>query len=182
MISRLYYAVRSRWLLKRAKVIGGEQARFLNPIAPWISNSGRLVVGRGLRIDCFFAAARVHCDAGATLEIGENVYLNSGAHVFARRFIRIGDHSRIAEDSYISDTDFHEVAPGEPPRVAPITIGRNVWIGRKAIVLPGVTIGDHAVVAAGAIVTKDVPARSVVAGVPARVLRTFECADDWIRT
>jgi len=54
---------------------------------------------------------------------------------------------------------------------APITIGDNVWIGRAAIVLPGVTIGDHSVVAAGSVVTKSVPANAIVAGNPARVLR-----------
>jgi len=67
-------------------------------------------------------------------------------------------------------------------RTAPVTIGRNVWIGRGAVLLPGVTIGDHAVVAAGAIVTKDVPAAAVVAGNPARVVRDLGVIDDdWRR-
>jgi acetyltransferase-like isoleucine patch superfamily enzyme len=57
----------------------------------------------------------------------------------------------------------------------------NVWIGRAAIVLPGVTVGRHSVVAAGAIVVDDVPPRSVVAGSPARVVSTFDCPDDWVR-
>jgi acetyltransferase-like isoleucine patch superfamily enzyme len=61
-------------------------------------------------------------------------------------------------------------------RVAPVDIGDDVWIGRGALVLPGVTIGDGAVVAAGAVVTKDVPAGSVVAGVPAKVVGR---ADSW---
>jgi len=56
---------------------------------------------------------------------------------------------------------------------APIVIGRNVWIGSNAIVLPGVTVGDNAVIAAASVVTKDVPADTVVAGSPARVLRTL---------
>lgn len=59
---------------------------------------------------------------------------------------------------------------------APIHIGRNVWIGANATVLPGVTIGDHAVIAAGAVVTKDVPANTVVGGVPAKVIRMMDGA------
>ncbi len=55
----------------------------------------------------------------------------------------------------------------------PVTIGKNVWIGDHATILPGVTIGDGAVVAAGAVVTKDVPPRTVVAGVPAKIIRTI---------
>ncbi|GGH87258.1 hypothetical protein GCM10007362_48960 [Saccharibacillus endophyticus] len=56
---------------------------------------------------------------------------------------------------------------------APVVIGQNVWIGSNATLLPGVTIGDHAVVAAGAVVTKDVPQDAVVAGVPAKFIKTI---------
>jgi acetyltransferase-like isoleucine patch superfamily enzyme len=65
--------------------------------------------------------------------------------------------------------------------VAPVRIRRNVWIGRNAIVLPGVTIGDHAVVAAGSVVLRDVPARALVAGSPATVRRELRAGDDWVR-
>jgi maltose O-acetyltransferase len=63
-----------------------------------------------------------------------------------------------------------------------VHIGDNVWIGRSAIILPGVTIGDNAVVAAGAVVTKDVPDATLVAGNPARVVRTLVVDDGWRRT
>jgi acetyltransferase-like isoleucine patch superfamily enzyme len=180
-VSRLYYSFRSRWLIQRHKIQGGRGVRFFTPLAPWIANYGTLKFGEGVRIDCFSAPARLTCEPGATLEIGAWSYINSGAQIFARQQVVIGDHARIAEDAYLCDTNFHEITPNEPPKVAPIKLGRNVWVGRKATVLPGVTIGDHSVVAAGAVVSKDVPARSVVAGVPAKVLRTFECADNWVR-
>ena len=56
----------------------------------------------------------------------------------------------------------------------PIILGKNVWVGASAIFLPGVTVGDGAIVAAGAVVNHDVPARTIVGGVPARVLKTIE--------
>ena len=62
-------------------------------------------------------------------------------------------------------------------RPAPIHIGKQVWIGANATILPGVTVGDGAVIAAGAVVTRDVPERAVVAGVPARVVKTIEKAE-----
>ena len=72
-------------------------------------------------------------------------------------------------DNAYHDLDDHSITP--PSR--PIIVGDNVWIGTRAIILPGVTIGDGAVIGAGAVVTKDVPARSVAAGNPARILRTL---------
>ena len=181
LLLRALRRLRTQRLLRRSGVIGGARARFLTPLAPFISNDGRLVVGADLRIDCFFAVARLRCERGATLEIGDSVYLNSGTCIFASRRITIGSHTRVGEGAYIADTDFHELAPGTPPAAAPITIGRNVWIGRNAVIRPGVTLGDHAVVGAAAVVTADVPARTVVAGVPARALRTIECPDNWVR-
>ena len=70
----------------------------------------------------------------------------------------------------------HRIAPDERHDLfpAPIRIGKNVWIGANATVLPGVMIGDNAVIAAGAVVTKDVPANAVAAGVPARAIRKIE--------
>jgi acetyltransferase-like isoleucine patch superfamily enzyme len=177
----VFRVLRTRYLLRRARVVGGAQARFLNRRVPHLSNCGAMHIGPGLRVDCFFSSARLHTEPGALLRLGARVYLNSGAHLFARQRIEIGDDTRIAEDVYLSDTDFHEVAPGVPPRTAPIVIGRNVWIGRRAIILPGVTVGDHVVVGAGSVVTRDLPARAVAAGVPAKVLRTIECPDDWVR-
>jgi acetyltransferase-like isoleucine patch superfamily enzyme len=69
----------------------------------------------------------------------------------------------------IRDDDEHYVGDGSP--TAPVTIGDHVWLGTRAIILKGVTIGDGALVAAGAVVTKDVPPKTLVGGVPARVIR-----------
>jgi acetyltransferase-like isoleucine patch superfamily enzyme len=83
--------------------------------------------------------------------------------------VTIGRDCRIARDVIIMDTDQHEV-PGHALLIEPVEIEDRVWIGARAIVLKGVRIGHDSVIAAGAVVTSDVPPRTVVGGVPARVL------------
>jgi acetyltransferase-like isoleucine patch superfamily enzyme len=109
---------------------------------------------------------------GGELTIGDHVFLNRRCNLLAVTSVTIGDHGKIAPDAVIRDTDTHQIEPGSEPNAQPIRIGRNVWIGQRAIVLPGVSIGDNSVVAAGAVVVADVPA-NVAAGVPAMVVRTF---------
>jgi acetyltransferase-like isoleucine patch superfamily enzyme len=83
--------------------------------------------------------------------------------------------------TYIYDTNFHEISPEKPTKNAPVSIGNNVWIGTKSIILPGSVIGDHCVIAAGSIVTGAIPAKSLAAGAPARVIKTLNIPDGWIR-
>ena len=117
-----------------------------------------------------FTGVRLECWRGATISIGDGTYLNRNAEVVAAGSVRIGRDCKIARDVIIMDTDQHAL-PGSDLVVRPVEIGDRVWIGARAIVLKGVRIGHDAVVAAGAIVTRDVPPHSVVAGNPARVLR-----------
>jgi acetyltransferase-like isoleucine patch superfamily enzyme len=107
----------------------------------------------------------------ATVQIGEFSFLNRRAEITCQDSVIIGDECVISWDVSIMDTDLHRLAPEEPIS-APVRIGDRVWIGTRATILKGVTIGDGAVVAAAAVVTKDVPPRTLVAGVPAKVIRT----------
>jgi acetyltransferase-like isoleucine patch superfamily enzyme len=106
---------------------------------------------------------------GAVLTIGKGTYLNRNARVVCHVRIDIGDNCKIAYDTVIMDTDEHDVPGGTGPQ--PVSIGNDVWIGTRAIVLKGVTIGDGAIIGAGAVVTRDIPARSLAVGQPARVIR-----------
>jgi maltose O-acetyltransferase len=112
---------------------------------------------------------------GGRLVIGRQCSLNYGVSIGATGSIRIGDRSRLGPYVMVVDTDFHDpLKRGHRPPPRPVTIGDDVWIGAKASILPGVTIGRGAIVGTGAVVTKDVPEFAVVAGVPARVLHVLD--------
>lgn len=145
----------------------------------------------------FVAGDHVSCYAGCSFALGENgtcelgnFTLVNGALLMAEERIQIGSHCLISWNVGIADSDFHPLnaaqrrvdatalapffkdRPPRPPlRAAPVIIEDNVWIGMNAVVLKGVTIGENTVVAAGAVVTKSVPANVLVAGNPARVIR-----------
>lgn len=116
-----------------------------------------------------FTGFRINVNAGAELRLGSG-YLNNNVTIDCFERICIGDDVAIAKGVVIRDCDNHSIAGGAADR-APVTIGNHVWIGTNAIILKGVTIGDGAIVAAGAVVTRDVAPNSIVAGVPARVIR-----------
>jgi acetyltransferase-like isoleucine patch superfamily enzyme len=136
------------------------------PLASVDDRGGTIEVG-----SCaFFTGVRLECWRGASIRIGNGTYLNRGAEVVAARSVSIGRDCKIARDVLIMDTDQHGIGDNAPA-IAPVVIGDRVWIGARAIVLKGVTIGDDSVIGAGSVVTKDVPADSIVAGIPARVIR-----------
>ena len=141
----------------------------------------------------------VSCYAGCSFSIGPNgqcrvgdFTLLNGALIMAEERIEIGSHCLVSWNVGIADSDFHPLEPAQrlvdakalapfykdrPPRpklhTAPVIIANNVWIGMNATILKGVTIGENSVVAAGSVVTKPVPANTVVAGNPAVVVKKF---------
>jgi acetyltransferase-like isoleucine patch superfamily enzyme len=140
---------------------------------PSIDNQGgRIELGNNCGL---FPGVRLECWAGATIRVGDGTYLNRGTEIVAAQSVTIGRDCKIARDVIVMDTDQHEL-PGTGLQVASVEIGDRVWIGARAIVLKGVHIGHDAVVAAGAIVTHDVPSHAVVAGVPARMVRMLPAA------
>lgn len=134
---------------------------------------GRLI---GKQVDCSFRMfPPFYTDFGKNITIGKDVFINSGCHFQDQGGIEIGDGALIGHNVVLATIN-HDLNPKENRKnhYAPIKIGAHVWIGSNATILPGVTIGDYAVVAAGAVVTRDVPAMTVVGGVPARVLKTIQ--------
>ena len=141
----------------------------IRPCTLWMGENAQLI-SKGFTM--YEGAAIVVVDGGK-LTLGHNSYMNESL-IQCANSITIGDDCAIAGDVLIQDTDFHPILDQngkEKPVSKPIEIGNHVWICAKATILKGVTIGDGAIVAAGAVVTKDVPARCVVAGNPAKVVR-----------
>ncbi len=152
---------------------------------------------RSKRPDAVTLGVHVSCYAGVSFAIGENgrcsvgdFTLLNGALIMADECIEIGKHCLVSWNVGIADSDFHPLdaaqrridtyalapfykdRPARPPlKTAPVIIKDNVWIGMNAIILKGVTIGENSVVAAGSVVSKDVPPNVVVAGNPAVIVK-----------
>lgn len=167
--------VRSSWILrlkhpeiKKGELIIGKSFHCNNTFT---SNS------IGLIQPCLFNIS----SSGSKIIIGNNVGI-SGSTINATTTISIGDNTIIGSGCLITDTDSHPIVAKERllpnggsqcTKRSPIYIGKNVFIGTRTIIMKGVTIGDGAVVGAGSVVTKDVPANTIVAGNPARVVKTI---------
>ena len=127
----------------------------------------------GNKVDAsFMCFPPFHTDFGMNITIGKNVFFNTGCSFQDRGGISIGDGSMIGMNVAIATLNHGlDLETRNTTFSSPVVIGKNVWIGSNATILPGVTIGDNSVVAAGAVVTKDVPENTVVAGVPAKFLK-----------
>ena len=108
---------------------------------------------------------------GAKLILGSG-FFNSNIKIRCHKKIEIGENVAISHDVTIMDSDAHEGIWEGYEKTKSIKIGNHVWIGTRVTILKGVTIGDNAIIAAGSVVTKDVPNNTVVAGVPAKVIKT----------
>lgn len=131
----------------------------------------RQITGREIA-DTVRVFAPLHINYGPGVSFGDDCFLNFGCTLLAIGGITIGDGAFIGPHCVLA-TEYH---PEEPDRrhellTKPIAIGRNAWLGADVKVLAGVTIGENAIVAAGSVVTKDVPPNTVVAGTPARIIR-----------
>ena len=127
----------------------------------------------GNKVDAsFICFPPFHTDFGHNITIGKNVFFNTGCSFQDRGGISIGDGSMIGMNVAIATLNHGlDLETRNTTFPSPVVIGKNVWIGSNATILPGVTIGDNSVVAAGAVVTKDVPENTVVAGVPAKFMK-----------
>jgi acetyltransferase-like isoleucine patch superfamily enzyme len=137
---------------------------------PHIAGKGSIELGSLVSFRGFGSRSWFHVLGSAKLTIGFRSFINSGRNCL------------IGDCVIIQDSNYHEIDEGAGVKTRAVVIGDNVWIGRNAIILPGVEIGDHSVVGAGSVVTRSVPARSLVAGNPARIIREIEASPGYVRS
>lgn len=127
----------------------------------------------GQKVDASFVCfPPFYTDFGKNIHIGKSVFFNTGCSFQDRGGIFIGDHSYIGMNVTIATLNHGlDLEHRNTTYSSPVKIGNHVWIGSNVTILPGVTIHDHSVIGAGAVVTKDVPAKSVYAGVPAKWIK-----------
>lgn len=116
-----------------------------------------------------------YSDFGKNIHVGDNVFINACCHFQDHGGVTLGDGCQIGHNVVFATLN-HRLEPADRGTTypAPIVLGRNVWVGSNATILQGVTIGDNAVVAAGAVVSRDVPANTIVGGVPARIIKGID--------
>ncbi len=170
--------LRRRWRLNRHAARGGFFVRF--PIEGEVLealDSGRLEIGENTLLEpgCWLTLG-----AQARIRIGSECFLNRGTMLAAAELIEIGDNVMFANGCFVGDAAHRHDDPEQPVTrqgfepARPVKIGSNVWFGVNCVVTPGVTVGDRAVIGANSVVTKDVPAGTIAAGAPAKVIKEIE--------
>lgn len=168
LIGNLFSVIYGRWILRKCNKVGKLVSVKGKPL---IRNRGYMNFSDDVRIWSIIERARLFTGVNGKLQIGKNSRVN-GAHISAQVLVEIGENVRIAPYVIILDSDFHDLKNHfEDGASKPIKIEDDVWLATRCMILKGVSIGKGAVVAAGSIVTKDVPAYSVVAGSPAKVIK-----------
>ncbi len=138
-----------------------------------IHGGGQFRVGRNVSIrSTSRQPVELYCMPGGVLTLRDACFLNQGVHLACSQSIEIGEQCLLADEVLVMDSDFHGVAGGET-KSAPVILERGVWVGARAIILKGVTVGSGAVIGAGAIVTRSVPPRSLAVGNPAHLVRQW---------
>jgi len=177
---------RPLWRKAREASVARRQLRRVNSLGKNVRVRGRVIVQNDGRIAIgervHFVAATVPTElvtfTGGVLTIGPRTFVNYGCSFAATERVAIGADCLFGPYVNVTDNDFHDLRDrSRQPASQPVTIGDHVWIGTRALILPGIAIGDGAVIGAGSVVTRDVPPNGVVAGNPARLLRVLDPLD-----
>ncbi|MFY0634718.1 MAG: sugar O-acetyltransferase [Vannielia sp.] len=166
--------------LRHAARLACHEHATMDPGARGACGPGLRALLGGIGDGCFLEAP-FHAAYGVNLHLADGVYINAFCTVLDTARVEIGARSMLGPGVHIYCADHHHDISGRREgleRALPVRIGAEVWIGGKATILPGVTVGDGAIVAAGAVVTRDVPPGAKVAGVPARALPAAHAQGD----
>jgi acetyltransferase-like isoleucine patch superfamily enzyme len=155
-----------------------------------IYNEHRIRIGRDTIIGPYASVTAGMAEGQEILsdpvvQIGDRCLIGRGSHIVGHWNIELGDDIQTGPYVYITDQNHSYVDPDQPigsqiPVEAAVRIGSGSWLGANAVILPGATIGEHVVVAAGAVVRGEIPDHCVVAGVPAKIVRRFVADKGWV--
>jgi len=134
----------------------------------YMGENASLMVNGGFSV---YSGSRIYINNNAKLIFGSG-YINNNLNLSCFSRIEIGHGVAISENVTIRDSDDHEISTSTSEKTQPISIGNHVWIGMNVTILKGVHIGDGAVIAAGSLVNKNVPAGTLAGGVPAKIIKT----------
>ena len=184
MLTPKYALLAARWLRRRLFTRAGWRWRTDGPL--FLGSRLELQVGRRGRIDFgrfvwLGHGTKIRCHEGV-VEIGAKTVRGQECTISASELVRIGEQCVVADRAMFIDFDHGVVEVERPIRkqgiyTRPVEVGSNVWIGYGACILRGVRVGDNSIVGTNCVVTKDVPANAVVAGVPARIVRRREAPE-----
>lgn len=135
------------------------------PFLFYMGSGAHLIIKHSFDI---YSGGKIYVNDNATLQLGSG-YINHNCNISVFEKVVIGNDCVISENVVIRDSDNHSIDGSSKNKTSPITIGNHVWIGTNCTILKGVTIGDGAVVAAGSVVINDVPSKTLVGGIPARI-------------
>lgn len=142
---------------------------------PRIDNQGRITIGADTQLRSVNVPVELSAGPGAEIVIGSGVHLNYGVSIGAAGSIRLGDRVHVGPYAMIIDTEFHDPYDrARAPAPRPVVIEDDAWVGAKASILPGVTIGRGAIVGVSAVVSASVPPYTVVVGNPARAVKKLD--------
>ena len=168
LISNARQFLNAKWALRSATSTG--RIRLAGRAA--VINHGTMIIGDRVRLDGTTVRLELVAWGGATLSIGDGTFINYGTNVSAMTGVSIGRNCEIGQYGIIMDSDYHSAEDHRSMgRSEPIVIGDNVWIGARVIVLRGSHIGAGAVIGANSLVNGPIPANTLAAGSPARVIR-----------
>lgn len=167
-LARAARLARGRAFEWRCGVRGGGYTELFGPVRVHRRRGGgELALGSWVRL---YPGVGFFLDGPqARITVGTGTYINRRTEICCSDSVTVGQDCAISWDVVITDTDYHRL--NDSDEVAPVAIGDHVWIGARTMILKGVTIGSGAVIAAGSIVTSDVPGASLAAGTAASVLR-----------
>lgn len=149
---------------------------------PKFLGKGKFILGSGVKFFTEQGPIIIRVDEHAVISIGDGTVVGGHNWIRASLKITIGKNGLLAPGVKIFDSDMHLVSPDRAGQPVPVVLEDNCWIAVNSTILKGVCIGKHSVVAAGSVVRKNIPAKTLYAGSPTHnSMDKFDCPDDWVR-